>query len=187
MYKNCSTEESATRQREIENCLLELMGTVPYAQITVGDICQKAGLSRKSFYRYFSNKDGCLHGLVDHALVASASAYMVNDTPLEDHRQMLEDYFVYWRQAAPLVGALCQNGLENVLFDRTLYCIANNDLDFIKHIRYTFREDLDTQILFMVCGMVGLLLKWHEYGYNKTAQEMAATVNRMLENPLISI
>lgn len=186
MYKNCNTEESASRQREIENTLLELMQTTPYAQITVGDICQKVGLSRKSFYRYFSNKDGCLHGLVDHILIASASAYMENDTPLEDHRQMLEDYFVYWRQATPLLGALCQNNLENVLFDRTLYCVANNDLDFIKHIHYTNREDLDTQILFMVCGMVGLLLKWHEYGYPKSPREMAATVIRMLENPMIA-
>lgn len=186
MYKYCTTEESASRQREIENCLLDLMQTVPYSQITVGDICLKAGLSRKSFYRYFSNKDGCLHGLVDHALISSASVYMNSSTPLEDYRMMLEDYFTYWQQSAALLGALCQNRLENVLFDRTMHCIANNDLDFIKHIHYTSENDLDTQVLFMVCGMVGLLLKWHEYGYTTSPREMAATVVRMLENPMIA-
>ena len=49
MYKHCSTEESALRQRQFENCLLELMHQTPYSQITIGDLCDRMQLSRKSF------------------------------------------------------------------------------------------------------------------------------------------
>ena len=49
MYKHCNTEDSARRQRQLEQYLLELMEDVPYSGITIGQICQQAGISRKSF------------------------------------------------------------------------------------------------------------------------------------------
>ena len=69
MYKHCNTEESAQRQRQLEQCLLVLMKERLLPQITIGDICEQAGISRKSFYRYFSSKDGALHALIDHTLL----------------------------------------------------------------------------------------------------------------------
>ena len=38
MYKQCNSENTAKRQRHLENCLLELMQISPYPQIAVGDI-----------------------------------------------------------------------------------------------------------------------------------------------------
>ena len=56
MYKHCATEESARRQRQLETCLQELMLTENYGQITISHICDRAGISRKSFYRYSAAK-----------------------------------------------------------------------------------------------------------------------------------
>ena len=68
MYKDCITEESARRQRQLELCLQDLMLTTEYSQITISDISDRAGISRKSFYRYFNSKEGCLCALLDHAI-----------------------------------------------------------------------------------------------------------------------
>ena len=76
MYKYCATEESARRQRQLEQCLLELMLTENYPQITISQICDLAGISRKSFYRYFTSKEGCLYALLDHAVFDGASYYL---------------------------------------------------------------------------------------------------------------
>ena len=67
-YKHCVTESAADRQRQFEAALLELMGHKHYSQISVQEICDRVGLSRKSFYRYFSNKEMCLPALVDHTI-----------------------------------------------------------------------------------------------------------------------
>ena len=72
MYKHCATEESARRQRQLEGCLQELMLTENFAHITISHICDRAGISRKSFYRYFSSKEGCLYALLDHAIFDGA-------------------------------------------------------------------------------------------------------------------
>ena len=60
MYKICQTEQSARRQRELEQGLLQLMLRKNYEDISVSDLCEHMALPRKSFYRYFSSKDGAL-------------------------------------------------------------------------------------------------------------------------------
>ena len=69
MYKLCKTEQSAQRQRQLEEGLLAAMRTKRYEEITISDLCDQMGIPRKSFYRYFSGKDGALHALIDHALL----------------------------------------------------------------------------------------------------------------------
>ena len=76
MYKHCNTEESAYRQRQLEQSLLELMEDFPYKAITIGQICDQVGISRKSFYRYFDSKDGCLFALLDHTIMDGTGYYM---------------------------------------------------------------------------------------------------------------
>lgn len=49
---------TALNSREwLVNALFTLMATKPYSKITVKDICQKADLSRQTFYNFFETKD----------------------------------------------------------------------------------------------------------------------------------
>lgn len=49
---------TALNSREwLVNALFTLMKTKPYPNITVKDICQKADLSRQTFYNFFETKD----------------------------------------------------------------------------------------------------------------------------------
>ena len=69
MYKLCKTEQSAARQRQLEQGLLQIMQTQQYEDISISDLCDRLGIPRKSFYRYFSSKDGALMALIDHTLM----------------------------------------------------------------------------------------------------------------------
>ena len=53
MYKLCKTEQSAQRQRSLEEGLLPAMKTKRYEEITISDLCSQMEIPRKSFYRYF--------------------------------------------------------------------------------------------------------------------------------------
>ena len=69
MYKLCKTEQSAKRQRDIENCLLELLSTRRYEDVTITEICEKMNMPRKSFYRYFDGKEGVMQSLIQHTMM----------------------------------------------------------------------------------------------------------------------
>ena len=69
MYKQCQTEKSAARQRQLEQGLLQVMLKRQYEEISVSDLCDHMNIPRKSFYRYFSSKDGALYALLDHTML----------------------------------------------------------------------------------------------------------------------
>jgi len=180
MYRSCNTEESVRRQRQIENCLLELMLTVPYHQITVGDICEKAELSRKSFYRYFSSREGCLHGLIDHCLLESHQAYHSEPVTAEDQVTVLECIFSYWKRNHSFLEALCRNQLTNQLLERSMLRVTQENLEFRNFLNADNQDDAYEQALFIISGITGLIIHWHLSGYRKTPAQMAILTNRLL-------
>lgn len=182
MYKHCSTEESARRQRQFENCLLELMQQLPYSQITIGDICDRISLSRKSFYRYFSSKDGCLFALIDHSIMEFASSYLPDDAT--EQRDLFEHYFIYWKKMSPLLDALYQNHLTDFLFERTMLCITEEEHELQNFLQFANQDSSNEFLLFVVCGMTGILFNWHVSGYQKTPAQMSAVMERILQKTI---
>lgn len=179
MYRKCSTEESARRQQQLEQCLLELMKTEAYSHITIGAICDRAGVSRKSFYRYFATKDGCLHALVDQLIIDAASFYMQDTDAQQTIHQIFERFFIYWQQHSDLVDALYKNEIIGCLVERMMLYLTEEDL------RVRYRLNLDDgcyyeRILFVITGTIGLVIYRHQTGYQKSASQMADILDELV-------
>ena len=121
MYKLCKTEQSANRQRQLENGLLAAMLSRHYEEISVSDLCDNLNIPRKSFYRYFSSKDGALHALIDHTLIGFEGFTLpyrrgVGRTLLGE----LEGFFQFWVEHKPLLDALCRSSMSGVLIERAI-------------------------------------------------------------------
>lgn len=172
MYKHCATEESAQRQRQLEQCLLELMLTENYPQITISHICDRAGISRKSFYRYFSSKEGCLYALLDHAVFDGASYYLPDHRSDQSTRIILERFFLYWKEKYTLLDALLRNNLSLLLVERMMYYIAQEEQEFRIFLRNP-EEDAHERSMFYVGGIMAVVLDWHQRGYQKSIQQMS--------------
>ena len=100
MYRKCVTEISVEHQNQFTESLLELMKKIPFEDITVTQLCQAAGLSRRIFYHLFSSKTGALHALVDHKLL--------------DIGQLpggTTQFFRYWKDQKDLLDVLSANGM----------------------------------------------------------------------------
>ena len=179
MYKHCATEESAQRQRQLEQCLLELMLTVQYPAITISDICDRAGISRKSFYRYFSSKEGCLYALLDHAIFDGASYYLPDHHIDSATGIIFERFFNYWKDKKLLLDALQQNNLNMLLVERMILHVAKEENEFrifLHHQDFTAHE----RSMFYVGGIMTLVLDWHMSGYQKTVLQMSRILDDLI-------
>jgi len=177
MYKHCATEESARRQRQLESCLLELMLQHEFSQITISHICDRAGISRKSFYRYFSSKEGCLCALLDHAIFDGASFYLPSHSDTQSALIIYERFFQYWKEQYALLDALCQNNLSMLLVERMLVYISQEEQEF--RILYRGQQgDAHEKSLFYIGGIMSMVLDWHRTGYRKSTAQMS----RILED-----
>lgn len=179
MYKHCNTEESAHRQRQLEQCLLELMADTAYAHITIGQICELAGVSRKSFYRYFDSKDGCLHALLDH-IIMDGSTYYLSVENEEDLTTFCTRIFEYWHRQTPLLDALERDDLSIQLLQRMVQSILTDEPEYA-HFMGIPQNDTMEHIVYNVGGLMGLVLSWHHTHYQKTAAQMGAVLYSLIQ------
>lgn len=179
MYKHCATEESAQRQRQLEQCLQELMLSENYAQITIGHICDRAGISRKSFYRYFSSKEGCLCALLDHAVFDGASYYLPDHRSDQSNRMIFERFFFYWKEKHALLDALLRNNLSLQLVERMLIYIMQEENEFRVFLR-SRSEGAHERSMFYIGGIMSVVLDWHQGGYQKSVYQMSQILTDLI-------
>lgn len=183
MYKLCKTEQSALRQRELENGLLEAMLSHRYEDISISDLCDRLQIPRKSFYRYFSSKDGAFHALLDHTL-QDFSWFL---DPQQNTLDMFEQYFVFWLQKKPLLDALQRSGLSGKLVERTIASALENP-SFASHLLRNFSgHDQNHVILFIISGLMSIVIQWHHTGCRQSPAQMAKTASRLLTEPLFPV
>ena len=185
MYKQCKTEQSAQRQRQLELGLMQAMLSKRYEEISVSDLCDQLQVPRKSFYRYFSSKDGCLYALLDHTMMeffesGVSTAGLTPGTPLGD----LDRYFVFWREHRLLMDALQRNGLSGILVERAM-ALAQRERLMPGYIR-TWEPNLQQLALsFAVSGLLSMVLQWHQQNFRTPPEEMTRIAVSILTKPLI--
>lgn len=185
MYKLCKTEQSAARQRRLEQGLLEAMKQKRYDEISISDLCDRMEIPRKSFYRYFTGKDGALQALIDHTLMEFADY-------TESYRQGkvrtiqldLESFFQFWIQRKDLLDVLTHSGLSGLLVNRAVAFALTDDVLPMRFLPNENRSMQQHITMFGVCGLMSMVLNWHDTGYAIPAQEMARIAVRMISRPL---
>jgi len=185
MYKLCKTEQSARRQRQLEEGLMEAMQNTRYEDISVSDLCQQMDIPRKSFYRYFSGKDGALHGLLDHTLM-EFEAFNEPYQPGEPRtlQRDLERFFLFWMRHRKLLDVLTRNGLYGVLTERAIDYAISAVVFPGRFIPGESREMQNHVVVFGICGLMTMMIRWHLDGYKDGVQDMAKVASRLLTQPL---
>ena len=183
MYKICHTEESSRRQRELETGLLEAMKTLPYEKITLTELCRQLNIPRKSFYRYFPTKEDCLLALIDHTLSDCNDLALKgwNGTGDLDQNVQLR-FFCFWKENAALLDVIRDNGLRYLLLDRTTVMI-----DRMKENTDSLGFAQDQVEYFIAHGLMSTVLRWHQFGFRSSPEEMAEVFEGLLGAARVSL
>ena len=185
MYKLCKTEQSAKRQREIENCLFEIMCVKNYDDITITEICDKMSMPRKAFYRYFDSKEDALMAMLDHSL-SEYDGFSV-DRSNETNRMLvseLEEYFIFWKERRELLSALDRSALLGVLTQRIINYPLKDRIVTAKFLPNDNDKAREMIFKFALSGLMNTMICWYQNGFKESTREMAETSCRMLREPL---
>ena len=187
MYKMCKSEQSALRQREMEQQLLKMMETVRFDEITVSDLCTQSGYSRKAFYRYFSGKEGALYALIDHTLWELESIPFVEQEDDAANREKMCLFFRFWKNQKPLLDALEYSNINEILVKRmVLYCTS--DVGFMRRfLTCTDSEEQEYAITYGISGIIAVILRWHHTGFRQSPEQMADMVLNLMASSMIRI
>ncbi len=176
MYTLCATEKTARQQRQFEQTFLQMLLESHYDSITISELCRRAGLSRKIFYRLFEKKTDVLYSLIDHTVLSSAQ-FFPNETmgPRELH-----PFLNFWIQQKDLLDALLKHHNSALLPERAIYFSLNEDLS----LAHSFGADtgkfsVETMVFYMA-GVFSLILAWHGQQFCHSIDEMAALMIEIL-------
>lgn len=185
MYKMCKTEQSAIRQRQLEAGLLEAMLHQRYDEIAISELCDRMEVPRKSFYRYFSSKDGALNALIDHTLMEFEAYTREYQQGSGRTVQLdLESFFQFWIVHRDLLDALIRSGMSGVLMERATAFALTDEVMPTRFLPGDSREMQKHITTFGVCGLISMVLTWHHDGFATSAREQARIATRMLSQPL---
>lgn len=185
MYKLCKTEQSANRQRAIENCLFDLLKQKSYDSITVTELCLEMNMPRKAFYRYFDSKEDALYGLIDHTM-SDYNGFSVDRSGETDRSlsRELEEYFKFWYEKRDFLDAIDRSGLIGVLIDRTINFPVEDRVFMSKFLPNEDDIARDKVFKFAFSGLVYTMITWYRDGFAESTRDMAKLACRMLCEPL---
>lgn len=185
MYKICQSEGSSKRQREMENGFLQLMLRRNYEDISVSDLCDFLQISRKTFYRYFFNKEGALYALIDHTLADFFQMPLTGEKSRGTAVGDLDLYFYFWYKNKALLDALQRSSLSGILVERANR-FALREGHMPRQFKRFFSDAQSIALSFSVCGLMSMILQWHHQGFRLSPDEMTSLATELLTTPLLN-
>lgn len=179
MYTMCVTEKTAGQQRHFEQCFLQMMLELHYDEITISDLCRRAGLSRKIFYRLFEKKADVLYSLIDHTLMESD--YYTPDESVGSGE--LHRFFAFWKTQKNLLDALLEHQNGSLLTDRAIRFALREAGSPVRAFGGEAEKGSYEAIVFYLSGIFSVLLVWHAQGFDKSIDEMAVLMKDILTTP----
>ena len=178
MYIDSKTEKGKIQQTQIENALLNYMKNRYFEDITVVDLCEKANVTRKIFYRHYSNKLGTLQALIDHRVGKFVKSQEKFD------RIRLVEVLKFMKEQDDLLAAIVKNSFSELFLERLLVYVMEND-----HLKRKLGlhdiEDGYSVLFFNLSGMMGLVINWHKNKYDKSIEDLAELIVRLMAKPKI--
>ena len=171
-----SKSKKTSTKSLISLALYALMLKMDYDNITVKDICERAGVSRMSFYRYFSKKDDIFIDFCDERFEEFYNDMMKQKIHSAPEFTLAMFVFIkkYHRQIKVLQRAHREFLLLDQLNNYAKYILSNLKTEYLLEQRGN-----NIFAYFMAGGFFNTLLYWLNTNLKATPEEMNIMLYRM--------
>lgn len=151
-------EESKSK---IANALLVVLQQYDYKEITITQLAQEAKLSRKTFYRLFTDKEDVLTYLFENLYMECFEKIKSQGT--QCYWDIVQCYFDFWEERKSMLLIFKQSKLLPVLFDGA-YNYSFSIFEYVrsKEVAELLSVQLPYLLAYSIGGMHSMLLKWVE-------------------------
>ena len=164
------TETTQYLKECIANALIQLMNDEPIEKIRIQEITELAGVGRMTWFRYFNSKADALEFKLQRLWEEWIGGHPCNGR-IGSYEHALW-FFSFWYSIRPLLSLLCRQDQFDVLLRVFLLYASAVESDLR---REQYHE------MFFAYGMLGIVIKWTETGFQETPEKLAALLpNKMM-------
>lgn len=169
-------------KRMLMDGLIKLMETYDFSIITVTQICQEAGLSRRTFYRLYNTREDILNGYM--STLAEEFIHMVAEVSPCHYTEVAAVYFEFWKQHETFLNLLKKNNLLDIIY-RISGDLAPVVFQKVKPDMELEGMALSYSLSYSFGGLNGMLIRWVEEGMKLSSGQIKAILSDTLRIALI--
>lgn len=180
---NTTNGKIAEQSKEkLVKALLVIMEQYDFKEITITQLSQEAGLSRKTFYRLFKDKEELINFFFEK--LYKECLIQIKSRQLQHYWDVVQCYFDFCEERKELLLLLKQNNLLVLLFEGS-YKYSFKVFEFVrsKETADTYSSFLPYLLAYSIGGMYSMLLKWVESDMNIPSSLLI----KKLKNGLMSV
>jgi AcrR family transcriptional regulator len=185
MTKAPVSATACRRQRQIEDCLYENLLHRPYTSVSISDLCHQMGLSRKSFYNYYPDKDACFRAIIKRE-IQSCMLQLASHTA-EDHssRDAIAAFLSFCRTEKVFFDIITRNNLVMTLMDQCIHYIRDEDKVVMELLNTDLLKNDPYVLSCYVSVNITFILQWHLENFATPLEDMIQKYQRLLYEPLL--
>lgn len=169
-------------KKMLMNGLIKLMETYDFSVITVTQICQEAGLSRRTFYRLYNTREDILDEYM--STLAEEFICMVADTVPHHYSEVAAIYFEFWKQHEIFLNLLKKNKMLEIIY-RISGEIAPVVFQKVKPDMKLDDMTLSYSLSYSLGGLNGMLIRWVEEGMKLSSEQIKSILEDALQIAMI--
>jgi len=177
MYKISSNPQVQYSLPQLTKGLFYHLQFLPFDKITVSQICQQAGLTRRTFYRNCRRKEDLVYYACDHLIDRLLENVDYTGT---DARAMYLHFFSFWYEHRQFLRAVYRGGLFS-LFGGRFVTVCD------QRTRYPLQEDSlrdhrqpetarSFSNSFVLGGLANMLLTWAQEDFLSSPEDLTESV-----------
>ncbi|WP_173472581.1 TetR/AcrR family transcriptional regulator [Eubacterium ruminantium] len=169
-------------KQKMADALFSIMSQYEYREITITQIAQESGLSRKTFYRLFSKKEDILKTRFSQWFQEIFDR--IREEQLHSYWDVVQCYFDFCENHKESLELLTRHNLLNLFFDfldqnaLTVFEVVHS-----KQIAEKNAQTLPYMLSYSVGGMFSMLVKWVENGMDIPSEELLRILRASYMNP----
>lgn len=183
MYKQCQTDRSEKRQELIAKTLMKLLQTRSFYSITVTELCQRAEIPRKAFYRYFDSMEDIIRYIVDRVLLRFSEKELKKEpNSAPNDQEYCIELFRFWYDRPELLRVLTSQECFGLFSTAVTACVLEKELGFSHSNSVGHHRRLAA--IFSSAGFTNLLVYWCHNGLRESPEEMGILMQKLNSEPL---
>lgn len=183
--KEKSQSKLAVRTRKwITDALISLMEEKNFSDISITEIVERADVSRQSFYRHFETKEEIIDDFFNENIVRKFKSTF-KASPEDTVYKLLEFYFNFWHENSYVIDLVAKTNYPMQVFDeydKLMRIHLSESLDILAN-QMNIQNESEKDIIksFIIGGLYNAKIQWTRTNYEKSPEEMARIVEKMLK------
>ena len=175
---------SMNSRKKLTDALFTVMKQYSYKEITITQIAQEAGLSRKTFYRLYTSKEEILNEYIE--TIYSAFFNELKKRNIHHYWEVVQLYFDFWEQQEAMILLFKQHELLPALMEAS----RNHAEEIFSAVRSpetaaSFSPLLPFMLAYTVGGMHNMLVSWITGGKSVSSTMLIQSIKSGLQSPEI--